>query len=303
MTLQFDFENIKEDETSFHVAIGRGKTPKIGWVRIGNAVRHALNTAVANTIRSMREYSDIPETYDPANIHEPSAHMFVPIESSFTEKAKYLYDVINPDELSEPLEFLPKIDLYMAEIFDISGNTLTAVKKTSDFGRMLKRGFMARIADGGLELDNEPKFQLSEDFDFLIEKQGIFVHRYKPFEGACNLDTAIRESARANIAYIQSQATFIDFSSIEESATKSVKSARVIASIRANNYGVRVNIERVRGYCKQYDIGYTECGGIMRIDPENHLNFLRLVGRQILGVELVPGEPEVFHAASRTPYR
>lgn len=303
MKLQFDLERVKSDDTEFYAAIGRGRTPNVGFVRIGNDLRNALNEATVCTVRRMQELSAEPEQYDPANIHESAAHLFVPMDSGFASKAKYLHEVSSPDELTDPLKQLPKADLYMARLEDEHGNRLTAVKKTSDFGRKLKRGLLAKLADGGLELDDEPKFQLSGDFDFLIEDQGVFVYRYRQFESACNLDTTIKDAAKDNLAYIKTQVTFLDFDSIEQTATTSVRSARVIASIRANNYGARLDIDRIRSYCNQYDIPFSEEDGVMTVEPTHHLDFLRLVGRQILGVELVPGEPEVFQASSRKPYR
>ena len=303
MKLQFEVEHIKRDDTEFYAAVGRGHTPSVGFVRIGEEVRNALNTAVISTVEHLLEAGETPDQYDPANIHESSAHLFVPMDSLFTTKAKFLHEVSAPDELNEPLRQLPRADLYMAKLVDQSGNKLTAVKKTSDFGRRLKKGFLARLAEGGLEIDDEPKFQLSEDFDFLIGDEGVFVHRYKQFETACNLESTLRCAARDNIAHIRAQVTFLDFDSIEQTAVSSVRSARVIASIRANNYGARLDIERIRNYCDQYEIPYSEAEGVMTVEPTHHLDFLRLVGRQILGVELVPGEPEVFHAASRRPYR
>lgn len=303
MTPDFDLEDVDTDRSDLYVTNSRAKTPKFSFVRIDNSVRVAMVAAARTTWERMQKKGDQPNTYDPSNEYPPTGFLRVPLQEPLVEKARLLHAVENPEEVQNPLEVLPRTRVYLARLVDRAGKPLTAVKNTSSFGRLLEQSWLAHLTNGELRMDEGPKFQLSDDFDFLIDSQNIFIYRHKSFEQACNLDEAIKEAAKANIEYVGQHLGFVDFSIMEARLSRSVTAARELAAIRANDFGRDVSEARVVGYCTRYKIRHSWVNGRICIDdPEDQMKFLRLLSRKILGIELRDSGAEAYAVSSRRPF-
>lgn len=302
MTPDFDLENVEIGRSDFYVTQGRGKTPKFDFVRIDNSIREALVTAARDTWGLMQEQGTQPEPYDPANDYPSTGFLYVPLDEPLVEKARYLHEVENPEEVTNPLDVLPRTRVYLARLLDRDGKSLTAAKNTSSFGRPLARGRLASLTNGELHVDEEPKFQLSSDFDFMIDSQNIFIYRHKSFEQACNLEGAIGEAVKENIGYISQHLGFIDFSFMEAGLSRSLRAARELAAIKANDFGRDISQARIVGYCTEYNIDLSWVNGRIYIeDADNQMKFLRLLSRKILEIELRDSGAEVYAVSSRKP--
>lgn len=299
MAIEFNFDAIIDDRTEFITATGTGRTPAMHSVTIDRGVQEVLTASAVKMIEAMlREAEADPRLYDPGNSYEATGYLFVPMDGTFSTKANYLHTYPSPPPHSDPLRALPRINLYLARLQDEHGNRISAVKKTSDFGRALKKTGWSRLSNGELILDVDPIFQMADDFDFFIEDDGIYVYRYKSFERVCNLERAINEAVETNIEFISKQSECIDFSTLLDPASHSIRAARALASIRANDYAKDLDVGRVRHYCENLNITLAETNGRLSVESE-HLKFLRLIARQILGVELRAGYPETYEALNR----
>lgn len=303
MDLEFDLGRLREDATEFFVTKGRGKTPVFRAVLIDNSVRQALISAVRTTWEAMRQEEEEEDAslYDPSSAHVTQGILHCRLDGPLAEKARYIHAVANLEELSDPLEELPKISLYAVRLRGGDDRTLTAVKQTSSFGRRLDRRFLARFAQGELRLVQEPEFQLSNDFDFLIDTQHVHIYRSRAFEGACNVHAAILEGAQQNLEQISREIPFVEFGLIQTELSKSIKAAREFAAIRASGYDQGINRRRLIEYLNRFNIGYTENGGRIEIAAEDIYRFIRLLSRKILTIELRDDAPEVFSVSGRKP--
>lgn len=301
MTLEFDLEHVVDDKTDLFIAEGRGKTPRFSFVRIDNSIRKALIEAAIATVTAIQDRRDKPELYDPSNDYPSTDFLYFPLNDQLAAKARYIHGVVNPPEILNPLEVLPRISLYASRMYDEDGRSLTAVKSVSNFGRLLDRSFIARLTSGELRLIDEPQFQLSNDYDFLIDAQNILIYRHQAFENSCNLQTAIKEAIKENVQYISQHIDYIDFASIEAGVSRSVRAARELAAIRGRGFGRNLSQERLVSHCNQYNIRYSDQGGKMCIEPEDQMKFLQLLARKILGIQLRDDGPEAYSVSNRRP--
>lgn len=303
MDLEFDLGRLRDDATEFFVTKGRGKTPVFEAVLIDNSVRQALISFVRTTWEAMRqeEANEDASLYDPSSAHETQGILRCPLDGPIAEKARYIHGVTNLEEIRDPLKELPRISLYAVRLRDDDDRTLTAVKQTSSFGRRLDRRLLARFAQGELRLVQEPEFQLSNDFDFLIDAQHVHIYHARAFEGACNVHAAILEASQQNLRQISRAIDFIDFGPIQTELATSIKAAREFAAIRASGYDQGINRARLCGYCDRFNIRYAENDGRISIAAEDTYRFIRLLSRKILTIELREDAPEAFSVSGRKP--
>lgn len=147
------------------------------------------------------------------------------------------------------------------------------------------------------------EFQLADDFDFVIRENDILILRHGPFETALGLQNQIKASVASSVDEFRVQLKGFDFDQIAHVASKNMRCARLVASIKANNYLAGVTTEGLKNQMEKHGKVFTETEGIMSIDPEDSLFVLRVLARQILGIELVEGLDEQFVAVNRSALR
>lgn len=303
MTDAFEFAHVVENQTEFRVAFGRGKEPVLNFVKIVQSLRNFLNSAVSRTIEEMLAIdtgTGSAEDYDPSSIYEGKGRVFIPMDSLFAVKARYLHDAQDVPSLPDPIKHLPSINLYMARLVDSNGKLLTAVKGVGDFRRRVRDPKLIGWMGEGLGIETEERFELYDDFDFLVDDSGVQVYRPKAFETVCNLADIIRDSVSQNVEYLTAQIPFIDFAPFLENP--SIRNARAFASIRGEGRYQRVEQDMLCGHCDRLELQYEIVEGRIRIGSESQDTFLRLINRQVLGIEMVKGELETYLAASRRPF-
>lgn len=303
MKPEFNFEGVIAGQTDFFVAVGRGKTPDFSFVRTDKTVRNALVEAATATWSAMLDQSPEPSLYDTSNEYPPTSFLYFPLADPLVEKAKYIQSIMNPSEVTNPLQVLPKISLYVAKLHDHDGRTCTAVKATSSFGRMLEQRFLARLTGQELSLVEEPKFQLSDEFDFFIDANDVFIYRHSAFESTCNLGKAIQEAAGHIVECLSQELDFVDFTSMASGVSTSLRSVRQLAAIRSHRYHQNLSRERLTHYCDLHRIRYSVEGGKILVQTEDQLLFLQLMARKILGIQLTDEGAEYFAVSSRKALR
>lgn len=299
MDLKFDFDGVID--TEFLVAEGNRRRPDLDRVRVDESVRQMLIKAASDTWTDLQACDDGPELYDPSNDYGTAGFLYLPLDDLLAEKPRYLFQYGNARTLTAPLDTLPRIGLYCVRFSDDAGAVLLGVKKTGDFGQRLKKPGRVRLINAGLELVNEPEFQLANHLDFLVDLDNVFIYKHKSFETASHLQNAIIDSVAENVDHIGGQMSYVDFSSFCSGSTTGVKHARLLATIKAKNYCANLTPEKLKDYCQHYEVEYVEQNGVMRINEsaEHKLTFLRILARQYLEIELKSGSKEHFLAPNR----
>lgn len=287
-------------EIEFLVGFGNPRQPKLFFVKAELDVRAHLNSAVHNTHNALLSVSQVAATYDPSNVYETYSHLQMSISHPFAETAVHLLKYENAEPLSNPVDSLSKISFYCARYISRSGIRTLAVRRTSQFAKRLQREGRVFWSNSGLSLVTEPEFQLQDDFDFIIDETEIAVLRHGPFESTLGLGRLIKASVEHSVKQFQVAAPFIKFDAVIQHATTNLRSARLIASIKNNGYLDGLTESSILGHLDRREISYEIIDNQIVIDEQHCQLFLRLVARQVLGVELVPGQDEQFLATSRS---
>jgi len=102
-----------------------------------------------------------------------------------------------------------------------------------------------------------------------------------------------------NIAAIRRNLGFVDFSTVEEYASKHPRAARYLASIRSQADLRHVDKGALRRLCKETGVSVTNSKGKIAVDGSSVMGFLEVLDRRRYRVELVKGSGERFKAGSR----
>jgi len=296
MVPSFDFDRIVSDETELIVGLGAGRTPDLAFVPADQSVKDTLNAAVVATIEAMRRLDS--RQYDPSNEYPSAASVYVTHDELPVNKPRYLHEPTSPGEINDLNKQLLSAKIYLARMIDQDGNRLTAVKRVQGMGKSLERKPLAVIRGGALRVDNEQKFEIEDYVDFLIDAQGVYVYKVTAFEGVCQLEKALRASAVENLQHVQELLPFVDFGPISPTLCKSIRSARVIASIKSKGYAIDLDQQKIVTRCQNADIAYrVEAGKIIVADDSAEL-FIKLIGKKILESDLKTTGIEVFSVNS-----
>jgi hypothetical protein len=141
-------------------------------------------------------------------------------------------------------------------------------------------------------------FKLDQDFDLLVDSNGVHILRPSGFEAIGDLKEAIIGSAPTNIKKIQADLKFVDFGPIETYALRHPRAARYLASIRLQE---TKNIDRtnLKKLCKSTGVEVIERAGRLIVEDASIMDFLYLLDRRLYEVQLIKDVPESYRAASR----
>lgn len=151
----------------------------------------------------------------------------------------------------------------------------------------------------GLELADEPEFQLTKEFDFLVDSTHVFVSRHGAFEGAARLQDSILSSASENLDSLKCQMTYVDFDNLENVGTSGLRAARILASIRAGNLASTFSQTYLMEHCDKHKIRYEIREDQIIINPEDGLEFLKVVARYYTRFRPSEHVEEVYYSSSR----
>ncbi|MDY0341700.1 MAG: DUF4868 domain-containing protein, partial [Coriobacteriia bacterium] len=205
---------------------------------------------------------------------------------------------INQKALDEPSE----VFCYFARLTDAEDRKLTAVKRASQFKGVLKNRLI-RVATDALKMVDDKVFKLDADFDLLVDERHVHVLRPKSFELLLKLQSALLGAVSENIAIIRADLPFVAFDPIESYSATKPRAARLLASIRCQGEMKNVDQAALRSLCSGTSVTVQEIDGQLVVDDPHVLGFLEVLDRRRYRLELVPGEPEPFRAASRTRIR
>lgn len=261
-------------------------------------VRDALSESLTKTVEKMNDLDRIP--YDPGN--DPSSETFVTANHADVQpavKQLYLHEDRAWPELADPLDNLSKVKVYFARFRDEAGYRLTAVRKVSGMQLTLTNRKIAFLRGGALALDEVERFELHNRFDFLIDDEGLNILDVKRFEGVCLMQSLIRGAAQHNLEHLANSMDFVDFQTIQAHVERSVRSARALASIRANGHERAVDRSKLELKCQNAQIAFENVDGRMVINPESAERFLNIIARKVLESDISIDGIEVFSVSAR----
>jgi hypothetical protein len=224
----------------------------------------------------------------------------MPIESELATRLWNLHRANNLLPDTTALEEPGDVFYYFARFSDSRSRRLTAVRRATQFKGLLKsRNRLIRLVDDTLQVVEDNTFKLDHDFDLLIDSLSVHILRPSGFEFIAELQEAIREAVPDNIASIQEDMPFVDFSGIQEYASRHTRAARHLASIRSQRETQNISQALLKKACRTYGVEARVKNGQITIQAGSEMTFLDILDRRMYELELVDGLPERYRAGSR----
>ena len=295
MTVDFSLEGIVS--TEFGIGRDNEDGNDFTLIPVDSNVQDALKEMVADTWEAMSRFED-PDEYQPSEKHSSQEYVHIATESELTERLRHLHQANNLPIDSTALDNPGMISCYFARFSDSTGRRLTAVRRASQFKGILKNRLVQFIADT-LKIVEDDTFRLDRDFDFMVDTVRIHILRPSGFEFIAKLQEAIREAVPNNIALIQQDMPFVDFTSIQEYANWHTRAARHLASIRSQRETQNISQTLLKRACKTHGVQVQIKNGKVTVLAGSEMEFLDVLDRRMYELELVEGSPERYRAGSR----
>jgi hypothetical protein len=296
MNLLFDFT--KTVTTEFGVGKDDGLDQSFFLMTVDVGVQEALREMAITTWEHMENETDTPEQYDPSEKHGSIEYLYLPLKDRLSKSMRDLHEAANLPVNAAALNDATTVFCYFTRMTDSAGRKLTGLRRATQFKGALKKRFI-RLHTNALKLVEDPLFKLDQDFDLLMDSTHLHILRPSGFEFAGQLQDAIMESVPQNVALVQGELPFVDFSGIEAYAMKHPRAARYLASIQSQAQGKNIDKRALKGLCKQTGVEVKEVKGKLLVANEHVIGFLQVIDRRRYQVELVKGSPERYSAASR----
>jgi hypothetical protein len=187
---------------------------------------------------------------------------------------------------------------YFARMIDGKGHCLTGLRRASQFKGVLKSR-LVRLTTDALRIVEDTIFKLDTDFDLLVYGKTVHILRPSGFEFIGKLQEEVLKAAPANIKLIQTDMPFVDFTPIQDYASKHPRAARHLASIRALKETKNIDKTNLKQLCKKTGVPIQEMDGKITVTETNIMEFLEVLDRLRYQIELVKNVPESFRAGSR----
>ena len=294
MPLDFDLKAVKLVE--FGVGRDDGPRRSFYFVPADAKVQIALREMTIATWTKIAGADDAGE-YSPAEKYDSVEYVHLPAKSTFSAALYELHAANNLEVNSKALSDSQQMFAYFARLVDAEGRRVTAVRRSTQFKGIVKNRLL-RLDTDTVKLLEDHVFKLDMDFDLLIDSGTIHILRPSGFEFTCKLQDAVMASAGENIASIEADLSFVDFTNIEQYAGDHPRAARYLASIRSQTK----NLDRdaLLKHCRMTGVKVSERGGRLVVEAGHELAFLEVLDRRRFEIELVKDEPETYRAASRT---
>ncbi len=297
MTLAFDLNSVRSTEFGVgHEGVGQSAYL---YVPVEPGVQNALKEMVAATLAAMFASASEPATYEPSEKYASQEYVAVGLDDVLASDLRMLHDAANLPINAQALATPANVFAYFARFTDASGRRLTALRRATQFKGVLKKRLL-QIVNDALHLVEDHVFKLDNDFDVLVDAERIHILRPSGFEFAAHLQEAILSAVPANVAEIRQSMSFVDFDSIEAYATKHPRAARYLASIRSQGESANIDKTALKRCCKQTGVTITVKDGRIVVPADEVLGFLEVLDRRRYRIDLVPGSPETYRAASRS---
>src|SRR5438270_2734427 len=247
MKLDFDFATVAV--TEFGVGRDDGEGERFLLVPVDGEAQSDLREIVATTWRNMQELEPTPRRYEPAEKHAPSEHFYLPIGDDLAERVRAVHQANNLTVAGGTLSDPANVFCYFVRMTDGQGRRLTGLRRANQFKGILKSRLLRFVSDA-LTLVEDDVFKLDNDFDLLIDASNVHILHPSGFEFVGHLQDAVLRAVPENGKAVQGDLTFVEFASIQTYALKHARAARLLASIRSQDEGKRIDKASLKRHCK-----------------------------------------------------
>jgi hypothetical protein len=296
--MKLDFDLGKVVVTEFGVGRDDGNGQTFVTVPVDADVQKALREIVSATWDAMQKETDDPPRYEPSEKHGSTEYLFLPLDDDLASTVRELHEAVNLDIDANVLADPSDVFCYFARLTDSKKRRLTALRRATQFKGVLKNRLLRFVSDS-LKLIEDRVFKLDSDFDLLIDSKNVHILRPSGFEFAGKLQEAILAAVPQNVAAIQQDLAFVDFTTIGDYAGAHPRAARYLASIRAQKETKNIDKSALKKVCKDTGVEVSESKGRVTVATGHEMGFLEVLDRRRYELELVKGSPERFRAASR----
>ena len=250
MTLAFSLESVQSVE--FGIGHDSDDPETFSLIPVDEDVQSALKEMAADTWAAMLEKGD-PIEYQPSEKYASQEYLYLSADDGLATRLRDLHRAHNLPLNASALEEPKAIFCYFAKLIDSRRQRLTAVRRANQFKGILKSRLIQFVTDA-LKLVEDDTFKLDSDFDVLIDSAAIHILRPSGFEFTAKVQTAIRESVKGNVASIQKDMPFVDFSNIELYAASHTRAARYLSSIRSQREAHNISQALLRKACRAHGV-------------------------------------------------
>ncbi|MYA67940.1 MAG: DUF4868 domain-containing protein [Gammaproteobacteria bacterium] len=293
MTIDFNFSAIAA--TEFGVGRDLGSNSVFGIVPVDSDVQYVLLSMLRTTRENLAEGGR--KNYEPSEKQGSTEYLIVPTGGTLDAAIRELHDAEDLPFDSEYLSNPQTIFCYFARFTDNEHRQLTAIKRATQFKGVLKSKLI-RVLDDTLQIVEDNVFKLDNDFDILLDENHTHIWRPSAFEFIGRLKQAILDVVPDNVNAIASELPFIELSGIEDYAKSRPRAARYLASICSQELeGMDPNA--LKTLCNAAGVKIQESDGRIEVMAGEEMGFLEVLDRRRYRLELIPGQPERYRAASR----
>ena len=297
MPLAFDLQSVTVIE--FGVGRDEDQGQSFTLVPVDTSVQTALVEMARDTWNAMVKLDNAPPEYEPSEKHASPEYLVVPLDSDLATALRQLHQAENIPLSAAALSDPKDVFCYFARMTDGAGRRLTAIRRATQFKGVLHSRGLIRFLDDTLRIIGENVFRLDSDFDLLVDSDTVHILRPSGFEFVGQLQEAVLAAAPMNVKAVGKDLPFVDFTIIEEYATKHSRAARYLASIVAQKGTKNISKSALKALCKKTGVDVGESKGKITVDKGEVMGFLEVVDRRRYYLELVKGTPESFVAGSR----
>jgi Domain of unknown function (DUF4868) len=296
VNLDFDFNSIRI--TEFGVGRDDGDAQSFCCVAVDGDVQAALHEVAVATWDAMRKLSEAPPMYDPSEKYANPEYVQLPLDHDLAGRMRELHQATNLPMDITALSNPAIIFCYFARMIDKQGQHLTALRRATQFKGILKSRLIRLVTDA-LKLIEDCVFKLDNDFDLLVDADHVHILRPSGFEFSGKLQDAVLAAVPQNINVIQRDLPFVEFSGIQDYASKHPRAARYLASIRTQKETQSIDKAALKKLCKDTGVEIREAKDRITVQEGHVMGFLEVLDRRRYELELVRGSPERFRATSR----
>ncbi len=260
-------------------------------------VQAALREMVEAT-RDAVPQDDGPLRYEPSEKHAAVEYLYLPLDDPMAAFVRELHLAVNLTIDAAALRNPSGIFCYFARLTDATGRKLTGLRRATQFKGVLKSRLL-RFSDDSLKIIEDSVFKLDREFDLLVDAETVHIIHPSSFEFAGKLQQAILDAVPRNVGALARALNFVDFGPIGEYARTRPRAARYVASIMSHPAIDRWGRAELLALCARNSVTVEDVEGRIIVPPGNEMGFLEVLDRRRYDLELVPGEPERFRAASR----
>lgn len=298
MTLDFEFNRIKIIEFGVGRDDDHGQTT-FCVLTVDSDVQAALREMAEATWNAMQERTRSPSEYEPSEKYASEEYVYLPLRHALATRMRELHQAANLNLDGTALSDPAMVFCYFARMVDEKDQRLIALRRATQFKGVLKSRLIRLVSDA-LKLVEDQVFKLDRDFDLLVDSRSVHILRPSGFEFVCRLQQAVLEAVPANIAAIEQDLPFVEFSRIQDYAAKHPRAARYLASIRGQKEAKSIDKTALTSLCKATGVEVRVANGKVSVTGGHEMGFLEVLDRRRYKLELVKGLPERFRAASRS---